>query len=229
MKKKKLLTENYIFLICIILLFYAFIYQFFLVKIPEFIKFGYETGIITYNLSMSIIASGIFYYLVVFLPEKKKKKKVSKIINYVFDQIDFIAIGTFGDILKSTGQKHRTELPKKAEEFMAICHDISLSSKPPDYFAGSATVPLNNWYEYFKYNFGYDDKHLDILQKHSTFLNPEIILLMHNLSSHEFRKAVNQYHMEYEKTGKEIKFNAFLYVFYDYLLTIKKFKETPWS
>ena len=228
-KFKKVIFENLLLIICSILLLYSIIYQIYLVKIEEFVEFGYELGIVSYNLSLSIIASGIFYFLVVYIPEKRKKRKVRQVINMRFEQIESQCMFTFRDIKKYSPQKELvTEFPKNVGDFRLLCNNMKLNSKPPDYWAGTAMVPLNNWYEYFKYNFKYDDKNLDELYKYSDYLEPETMQLMHDLSSHTFRSAINQYHSSYQTEKSAREFDSLSHVLFDYLNTLSKFKKDSW-
>jgi len=226
---KKTFFENIITITTIILLIYVTVYQLYLIKIVEFVDWGSEIGIVTYNLSLSIIASGIFYYFVVYIPEKRKKKKVRQVINMRFEQIESSCMITYSDIKRfSEFQNAPKDLPENMDEFKSICKDLLLTSRPPDYFAGSAMVPLNNWFEYFKYNFRYDDKNLEELYKYSDFLEPDTMQLMHDLSSHTFRKVINQYHSEFETHDYAKKFDSLSHILHDYLLTILKFKQDSW-
>ena len=84
---KKVFFENLITLTIVTFLIYITVYQLYLIKIEEFVDWGSEIGVVTYNLSLSIIASGIFYFLVVYIPEKRRKQKVRQVINMRFDQI----------------------------------------------------------------------------------------------------------------------------------------------
>ena len=146
-----------------------------------------------------------------------------------FEQISLISLITYADIKKTTNYSHApNNIPNKLEDFKHICKNMSLTTRPPDYFAGSAMVTLDNWFEYFKYNFRYDDKNLEELYKHSTYLKPETMQLMHDLSSHTFRKVVNQYHMEYDTKEYAKEFDSLSHILYDYLNTLSKFKENSW-
>lgn len=226
---KKKIFENLITITTIVLLIYVVTYQLYLVKIEEFVDWGSEIGIVLYNLSLSIIASGIFYYLVVYIPEKRKKNKVKQVINMRFEQIEMQSMITYGDIrTSSTFQNAPMDFPENINDFKLICKDMLLTSQPPDYFAGSTMVPLNNWFEYFKYNFKYDDKNLDELYKYSSYLEPETMQLMHDLSSHTFRKVINQYHLECETKDYARKFDSLSHILHDYLSTILKFKQDSW-
>lgn len=228
-KFKKAVFENLLLIICSILLLFSVIYQIYLVKIQEFVEFGYELGIVAYTLSLSIISSGIFYFLVVYIPEKRKKRKVRQVINMRFEQIENQCMFTFRDIKKHSPQKKIiTDFPKKISDFRLLCSNMRLNSKPPDYWVGTSMVPLNNWYEYFKYNFKYDDKNLSELYKYSDYLEPETMQLMHNLSSHRFRSAINQYHSSYETEKYATEFDSLSSLLYSYLITLSKFKQNSW-
>ncbi|GAA5100580.1 hypothetical protein GCM10023210_39250 [Chryseobacterium ginsengisoli] len=228
-KIKKVVFENLLIITCLLLLLYTLVYQIYLVEIVEFVKFGHELGVLSYNLSLSIISSGIFYYLVVYIPEKRKKRKVRQVINMRFEQIESQCLFTFRDIQKYSPQKQLiVEFPKNVEGFLLLCNNMKLNSKPPDYWAGSSMVPLDNWYEYFKYNFRYDDKNLGELYKYSEYLEPETMQLMHDLSSHPIRSAINQYHSSYETENYAKEFDSLAHVLYDYLITLSKFKQDSW-
>lgn len=226
---KKKFFENLVGIITVFLLFYVIAYQLYLVNILEFVEWGSEIGVLVYNLSLSIIASGIFYYLVVYIPEKRKKLKVRQVINMRFEQVELICMTTYADINRSSGIVNSPkDFPESVEKFKSICQNMLLTSRPPDYFAGSAMVPLNNWYEYFKYNFRYDDKNLEELYKYSAYLEPETMQLMHDLSSHTFRKVINQYHADCERHDYAVKFDNISHILHDYLKTLLKFKQNSW-
>lgn len=226
---KKAFYENLIALTTFALLVYIIVYQFFLIKKEEFVDWGYDIGIVTYNLSLSIIASGIFYFFGVYIPDKRRKQRVRYVINYHFDQIESNFVITYSDIKKSSSFTNAPkEFPEKLEDFKLICKEMELTSRPPDYFAGSAMVPLNNWFEYFKYNFRYDDKYLEELYKYYDFFEPETLQLMHDLSHHPLRRAINQYHLECESKEYARKFDNLSHIIHDYLITISKFKQNSW-
>lgn len=226
---KKTFLENLITITTLLLLVYVIVYQLYLIEIVEIVAWGSEIGIVIYNLSLSIIASGIFYYLVVYIPEKRKKRKVRQVINMRFEQIEMSCMLIYKDITRfSTHQNAPIILPEKLDEFKSICKDMLLTSRPPDFFAGSAIVPLNNWFEYFKYSFRYDDNNLEELYKYSNFLEPDTMQLMHDLSSHTFRKVINQYQSESKTNEYAKQFDSLSHILYGYLETLLKFKQDSW-
>lgn len=225
----KAFFENLVTIITITLLIYVILYQLYLIKIIEIVDWGYEIGVVTYNLSLSIIASGVFYYLVVYIPEKRKKKKVRQVINYHFEQIEINCFLTYTAIKNISGIENApANFPENIDEFRSICKDMLLTSRPPDYFAVSALVPLNNWFEYFKYNFKYEDKNLEELYKFSNYLEPDTMQLMHDLSSHTFRSVIYQYHSQYETHDYATKFDSLSHILHYYLKTLLKFKQDSW-
>ncbi|MFW6046610.1 MAG: hypothetical protein ACOCP4_02325 [Candidatus Woesearchaeota archaeon] len=227
---QKFFNKNIILTVFIVSSVFIILYKFIFINYEEIFKHASKLGEIFYNIAFALLASSIFYYFVVYLKEKENKRKVRQLINMRFEQIRMMKYLILNDIKKkSPNDTDKKDTPKSKADLVKILKGMKLTDKPPSYFAGSQMVELDNWYQYFEYNFNYDIKNIDLLYRHTQFLNPETIQLMHDLISAPLIGAIHQYEIESRSKDYAIKFENLSGPLFHYLNILDKFKKDSWK
>jgi len=98
--------------------------------IPEIFNRGYEIGQVLSNLSLSFIASYIFYLVVVVAKDKRDKQNVLSIVYALTRQLVGRAYSIYDNIAEAAGKANDTEgrHTVSSEEFLDLC----LKGNPKD-------------------------------------------------------------------------------------------------
>ena len=130
---------------------WVIIYKLVLLSCDAIFQGAQEIGEISFGLLSSLVASGIFYFFVVYLPEIRTKKIVDPIISR--------RLGTFGTSLfllkKGIYEYKGLTIPEKIptmEEFSEICKGITLH-EPAPIIPGNPAFQPRDWYQFFQYFF----------------------------------------------------------------------------
>lgn len=222
MLKEKLLKTSInqrIFGICLICISWILLYKLLFLDIGSIFPKAYEIGEITFNMFCSVIASGIFYYIVVYLENKRVAKILYPTIN---DRLKTFGVGVFlivNDLYDLKGQKYSDKIPEM-EDFCLICDGIVLTSKPP-IIRGNPSYEFDNWFEYFNYFFNSDKYISNLLYSHSSYLTPEILKELDALQYSVFQRSLDVYRLN--KRCNTLAGNS--RPFWLYLKTLEKLSE----
>lgn len=190
---KSVNTKNLDFIVLIISIFsliWVIFYKIFFLQIDEIFYKAFEVSEIVYNIISSIIASGIFYYFVVYLDKKRKQKIIDEI---TLKKLQSIRVGLFiiqQNVFPILGFTFNQRIPE-LNEFMNKCKGIKLSSQSPQ--IPNAPIKLNNWYEYFGYFFQSDRINSKALYDHFIYLDIELVKLLDEIQYSPFERALDNF------------------------------------
>ncbi len=209
---------------------FVFFYKFLFSKRNEIFPQAFELGELFYNLSFAILSSAIFYYFVVHLKNRDNKMKVKGLINMRFEQISLMHYLIYNDIKKVCSFPNPPQkVPETLEVFKSVCSKMKLTDIPPPYFTGIGFIQFSNWYDYFENQNIVTKYNIDILYHHSSFLNSEIIQLMHDTLHSTLYQALRQYKIEQTREKYAIEFDSISHLLFDYFILLSKFKKDSWQ
>ena len=107
--------------------------KFIFAEVPDCWQYGHEVGEIFYDLSLAIITSIIFYYVVVVIPQNRNRKNIYKHAGRITDNIIYSGSGIL-DGLSSHREFEKTDTDRTEEEFFLLCKQIGPNSLQ-DYFS----------------------------------------------------------------------------------------------
>ena len=193
-KIKKTSLNKRVLLTCSVCFLWILLYKLILLDINSCFQKASEIGEITYYLFCSVIASGIFYYVVVYLENRRVAKTLCPSIN---SRLHTFGVGLF--IIKKDLYKllKGLEIPDKIpelESFRPICDNIILTSKPPEISGNPSYIP-NDWFEYFDYFFQSDKFLSNQLYSHISYLTPEILKELDEIQYSVFQRSLDVYRL----------------------------------
>lgn len=194
LRKTKLFVCSYAGITLIIgvcCLVWCILYKLVLLRIPSS-DIMFQSGELTYAISVSIIASVIFYFIVTYIPDYKKKQAASIQIEFWLNQIvkngEFMLNALSGDFSGDVYEKSRrnwrniTNKPLKPDETIII----------------GKLFEFKDWFDFFDYFFQEEDYYIGKLEKYIQYLPLEVIMVFDKLESMDsLRYAVNQYKENY--------------------------------
>ena len=190
MKKYKIDLDLQVLIITIFSLLWVTFYKIYFLSINEIFPHAYELSEIVYGVLGSIIASGIFYYFVVYLDMKKKRNIINKI---ALKRLQSIRVGLFliqNDTFPIFGLKYDDEIPEM-DEFLKICKGIDLGSPAPA--ISNTTMKNITWHQYFEIYFQSDKYNSKILYEHLIYLDIHLIELLDEIQFSHFERALNSF------------------------------------
>lgn len=180
----------------IITLIWIVLYKLLLVKYAEFFTGAYEIGEIFYALGTSVIASAIFYYIVVYRPQKQKHSALKTLISrrVQFFELDYILIK--GDIYGLKKIPAPENLPSDLKEFAEVCEGILLTDKPP-IIIGNPNYSPSDWFEYFDYYFSLEASNIRMLAYYWEEIPVEVKVLLEDLQTNTLHSGLKTYQTTY--------------------------------
>ncbi len=188
----KLPLSSQVLVVTIISLTWIVIYKTILLDIEEFFPKAFEIGEIMYGLAASIIASSIFYYIVVYRPAKERFLKVKPYIAKRVDRFKLDSILILSDIFKFQGLTVPKSLPEKWKDFRKVCNGILLTSTPPIIHANPSYQP-KDWFEYFEYYITIEDSNKRMLYSYWEDIPIDVKTLIEELQTNTFHSGLNLY------------------------------------
>ncbi|MBF9252648.1 hypothetical protein I2I11_05035 [Pontibacter sp. 172403-2] len=219
-KIDKTTLNQRVLLACIICLIWILLYKLLFIDIDNIFPNADRVGEITFNLFCSVIASGIFYYVVVHLENRRIAKILYPSIN---DRLKTFGVGLFfikKDLYQRKGLAIPDKMPK-LEDFAPICDNIILTTKPPEIIGNPSFTP-NDWFEYFEYYFQSDKFLSKQLYTHISFLTPDILKELDEIQYSRFQRALDVYRIN--KRYNEL--SGMSGPFWLYLSTLDKLSST---
>ncbi|WP_405567756.1 hypothetical protein [Polaribacter sp. Asnod6-C07] len=187
----KININTRIIIICLTSLIWIFLYKLVLIDLDEIFPKAREIAELTFGLLSSVIASCIFYYIVVYLERKRMSKILFPSLNKRLKVFGIEAHMIKSELFKLNNKQYKNE-KLLAGDIMNLCHKIKLSSIPPEIF-GNPSYQASNWYEYFEYFFQSDKFHSSQLYNYINYLTPDILKELDNLQLSHFQSALHHY------------------------------------
>jgi hypothetical protein len=184
---KRIKLDTIVFVVTILSLIWVILYKTIFLRNEELCSYANDFGEIFYGILSSIIASGIFYYFVVYLDRKRKEKIVNEIVKH---KLGSISVGLFiikQHVFPLFGLKYDDKIPE-LDDFIKICKGIDLRTTAPN--IPNTTNHLITWYEYFNFFFQSDNYNSKLLYQHIIYLDIELVELLDNIQYSNFQRAL---------------------------------------
>lgn len=182
--------DKLVFAISFISLIWISLYKIIFLAKNELFPYASDIGDIFYSILSSVVASGIFYYFVVYLDRRRKEKIIHKIVQ---KKLGSIAVGLFiikKDVFPIFGLTYKDEIPE-FDEFVRICRGLNLRDKAPN-IPNTTEEPII-WYDYFNYFFQSDRYNSQLLYEHIIYLDIELVELLDEIQYSDFQRALDSF------------------------------------
>lgn len=202
---------------------FVIIYIFVLSDIKEFFSKGYEIGQFMYNLSLSFIAAGIFYYIIDYFPKKSRKIKMltnmeihSVRINYnvnnILENFDYPANLTIININNASN-----------ENIKELLDNTNYTFKTKVNFANNPNVDILTLIRVKNTEINYE---LNELEKESDLFSPELYASIKELKRMPISNIFNDgIHMIKEIPNSSQNLGIFSDLLIKYINCVKEFNE----
>ncbi|GAB0470049.1 hypothetical protein KML24002_16020 [Alistipes putredinis] len=131
-------------------------------------QFMISLGIVFDTISLSVIASTIFYFITVYLPKQHKRKVEEYYIRKWLQQLE-----VYGKwILEDIGGNVNCSI----EEFHEKACNIDLKSEPQSNISMREHTPIKTWFEYFENLFQWESVYIEQIVKYGDSVPAEIIV-----------------------------------------------------
>ena len=194
--KEKLSLSNQILIISLFSIVWILLYKLVFLEIDEVFPKASQIGEIFYGINASIIASSIFYYIVVYIPAKQRLDKVKSYITQRVSRFELDKIMILKDLYEYQGLKVSQTLPSKWEDFKTICSGIKLTDKAPIIFGNPSYQP-KDWFEYFDYYFAIEYSNKEMLMNYWEDVPIEVKTLIEDMMTNTFHSGINTYKQGY--------------------------------
>ena len=171
---------------------HSLLYHSLWVSIDAPFQFMVSLGIVFDTISLSIIASTVFYFITVYFPKQHKRKIEEKYIRKWLQQLE--AYGKW--ILEDIGGSVDCSL----EEFSQRSRNIDLKSKPQPNISLREFTPINTWFEYFDNLFQWESIYMEQIVKYGDSVPAEILVEFEKYKQFDnLKNAVYVYKQYYDK------------------------------
>lgn len=172
---------------------WSILYKTVFLNIETSCDFMVALGEVFYAVALSVVASVIFYYVTVFIPNVRKKRIADKLILWWLQQLDFYGKKILEDVV---GVGHGDALQMSKDEWISYC-DKKLSEKPVLGQFYTFYAEYNNWFEYFDEIFNEEDYYMQKCLQYQECLPLTILEKFEYIEIHgNLRYALRQYQNE---------------------------------
>ncbi len=220
--------ENVIFWLLIIasfLIIYLVKFQF--KNTPETWEYGSEVGEVLYNLSLAIIASGIFYLFVVYLPAKRNKKYIYEHIATINERIIYAGSSIFHGMATDLEPVYlEKEIDK--DQFFKLCQEIGPNSLQTIFSAVDRSHTIT-YRDHFNNILSEIKTESDKLFVYSAHLEPKHINLINDILYSELMTSLRIFFSDDQYMESTESFDLIsnpIYDFYRKIIALKEYK-TP--
>lgn len=171
---------------------HSLLYRILWVKIETPFQFMVSLGIVFDAISLSIIASTVFYFITVYLPKQHKKKIEEEYIRRWLQQLEVYGRWILEDIGGS--------VDCSLEEFKQKSSNIDLKSKPPHNISMREFTHIDTWFEYFDNLFKWESLYMEQIVKYGDSVPAEILVEFEKYKQFDnLKNAVYTYEQYYGK------------------------------
>lgn len=167
-------------------------YKFWFLKINEFFPGASVIGEIFYNIFLSVIASAVFYFIVVYLPEKRKVVVMNRVVLRRIGKLNMDYILIKQDLYKLKNQPVPNDLPADFNEVVKLCDGVLLTDTPPHIHNNPPFYP-SNWFEYFEYYFALERHNIEHLNRYWENIPTEVKVLIDELETNTLKSGLELY------------------------------------
>lgn len=171
---------------------YSFLYHSLLLNIEAPYQFMVSLGIVFDAISLSIIASTVFYFVTAYFPKQHKRKIEEEYIRRWLQQLE-----VYGKwILEDIGGNVDCSL----EEFKQNSSNIDLKSKPQNNISMREFASIDTWFEYFDNLFRWESQYMEQIVKYGDSVPAEILVEFEKYKQFDnLKNAVYTYKLNYNK------------------------------
>ena len=171
---------------------HSFAYHCFWINIEAPYHFMVSLGIVFDAISLSVIASTIFYFITVYLPKQHKRHVEEPYIRKWLQQLE--VYGRW--ILEDIGGDSNCSM----KEFQEKALNLDLNSKPQNYISKREYAPINTWFDYFENLFKYESLYIKEIITYGESVPAEILIEFENYNQFDnLRNSVYTYKQNYGK------------------------------
>ena len=178
--------------VTIVSFLWILLYKLWFLKIKEFFSGASVLGEIFYNIFLSVIASAVFYFIVVYLPERRKKLTIDRVVSRRIGKLNLDYRLIKQDLYQLKNKKIPEDLPTNFNEIVRLCDGILLTDKSPHIHNNPEFHPAN-WFEYFEYYFALENHNIEHLNRYWEEIPSEVKVLIDELESGPLKSALEMY------------------------------------
>jgi hypothetical protein len=164
---------------------FIFIYNIWLLQIPERVQWGYEFGVIVHTLSLSYISAFIFFFVNIHHSQFKSRvkgrtyvhNKISKISRLNRELHTILKDYLEPDATKELGEEELTE-----EQIRAVCKKINV--KQPVKVSSIVDHTFGDWFQYFNYIHEEIMEVISSLARQNLYNDDELFEILFKIENH---------------------------------------------
>lgn len=174
----------------ILCFFHSILYHCLWINIEAPCQFMVSLGIVFDDISLSVIASTIFYFITVYLPKRHKRKVEEDYMRKWLQQLE--AYGKW--ILEDIGG----DINCTIEAFHEKASTIDLKSEPQNNISMREHTQIKTWFEYFENLFHWESAYIEQIVKYGDSVPAEIIVEFEQYRQFDnLRSALHTYKQYY--------------------------------
>lgn len=205
---------------------WIFIYRFLLIHYPERVRWGSELGTIVDNLSIALVASYIFYFIVVHLKDEYQKRKM---YNHLSNGVRLIFAFSKKFIEDLAQEQNIDESYDELtdQQLTDICQNIDAQSSAPEsvYVPSQNTYRHSNWIEYSYQTKERIEDHIEFLFSYTDFMDVELVELLTEINNSMFLQVIGQKVSSERRHGPEEDLSTYSSPLRKYILLISKLEK----
>lgn len=190
MMKKKLSLSQQVLIFSVVSLVWIVLYKLMFLEIGEFFPKAFELGEIFYAIATSVVASAIFYYIVVYRPAKRNLELIRPSVDVIITQFLTIYMSIIEGINRYKGNSGSLAIPKDFEGFRKYCEGIILTDKAP-IIIGNPSFQPKDWFEYFEYFFFQENNVILHLHNYWEYIPSEGKTILQELQNSSLHTCIN--------------------------------------
>lgn len=184
---------------CVFLL----VMELFLKKIPAPYPFFVKIGDLSITLAVSFLASFIFYFVQVHMPEMRSKKNLNPVISELFKRIIYIEKGLLTEFV---GVKPFENLSEDSIINGTNNRDVNVQDAPLHLIGLDRNA---NWIEYGASRVADIDKNWEMIMRYSDYMDSELLLILSKIQNNTTLGFFRTMKTIYPALGRGMHLNGF--------------------
>lgn len=184
---------------CVFLL----VMELFLKKIPAPYPFFIKIGDLSITLAVSFLASFIFYFVQVHMPEMRSKKNLNPVISELFKRIIYIEKGLLTEFV---GVKPFENLSEDSIINGTNNRDVNVQDAPLHLIGLDRNA---NWIEYGASRVADIDKNWEMIMRYSDYMDSELLLILSKIQNNTTLGFFRTMKTIYPALGRGMHLNGF--------------------
>lgn len=184
---------------CVFLL----VMELFLKKIPAPYPFFVKIGDLSITLAVSFLASFIFYFVQVHMPEMRSKKNLNPVISELFKRIIYIEKGLLTEFV---GVKPFENLSEDSIINGTNNRDVNVQDAPLHLIGLDRNA---NWIEYGASRVADIDKNWEMIMRYSDYMDSELLLILSKIQNNTTLGFFRTMKTIYPAIGRGMHLNGF--------------------